>query len=119
MEVTYNTMNRMKHFTYSLILLPFLACWLLLASCGGVKVECEGFEPSVTTKLVEKDMKRYLKEIPGAAKVDYVLCVDSTLADGSFGYRVEENRICLIGGDELGAAHGFYTLLEEIGRAHV
>lgn len=108
-------MNRMKRFNYTFILLPFLACWLLLASCGGMKVECEGFEPSVTTKLVEKDMKLYLKEIPGAEKVNYVLCVDSTLEDGSFGYRVEENRICLIGGDELGAAHGFYTLLEELG----
>lgn len=47
-------MNRMKRFNYTFILLPFLACWLLLASCGGMKVECEGFEPSVTTKLVEK-----------------------------------------------------------------
>lgn len=67
-------MNRMKRFNYTFILLPFLACWLLLASCGGMKVECEGFEPSVTTKLVEKDMKLYLKEIPGAEKVNYVLC---------------------------------------------
>ena len=30
-------MNRMKRFNYTFILLPFLACWLLLASCGGMK----------------------------------------------------------------------------------
>lgn len=88
---------------------------LLFASCSDIKVKYEGLSPSASTQLVESDMKKYLSEVPRALNMNYTFCMDKSIADGSFGYQVEGNRIRLIGGDEIGITHGFYTLLEDLG----
>lgn len=96
-------------------LFSFLTCWILLVSCSDIKVNYEGFSPAASMLLVESDVKSLLNEIPGATTLNLTFRVDNSITDGSFGYEIEQNRVCLIGGDEIGTAHGFYTLLEDLG----
>lgn len=96
-------------------LLSFFTCWILLTSCNSIKVKYEGFSPSTSMQLVENDMKSLLEKIPEAHTLNFMFNVDKSITDGSFGYKIEKNQVRLLGGDEIGATHGFYTLLEDLG----
>lgn len=92
-----------------------LGCSLLLMSCGGKQITCEGFTPSASATLAMRDMEACLKEVPHAGDWKYVLSLDKEMTDGKFGYTVGEGRVTFHGGDEIGVTHAVYTLLEDLG----
>lgn len=96
-------------------LLWVLCCVCLLTSCSKVKITYEGFTPSASVKMAVCDLNKCLEDTPHDIVREYVLCVDKSMSDGSFGYNIESDKVKLFGGDELAVTHAIYTFLEELG----
>ena len=90
-----------------------VCCWTV--SCNRAGVRYEGFTSSAVQNQIENDMDKWLRKMPDCNQLEYTCKVDKQITDGSFGYEVKGNQVNLIGGDEIGVSHAFYTLLEDLG----
>ena len=90
-----------------------VCCWTV--SCNRAGVRYEGFTSSAVQNQIENDMDKWLRKMPDCNQLEYTCKVDKQITDGSFGYEVKGNQVNLIGGDEIGISHAFYTLLEDLG----